>query len=295
MRHKIFLLCFVMNLHFLYSFSQANKYVYYFDADLNTTDKSKSISTGVASLENGLIKLQVSSNLTQQPVLIAFFTDSSLAVKQGLFQSFFKNGRMKSQGNYENNIENGSCEEWDGTGHLIDSTIYDHGKVIDSTRFYYDKNGTLRAHKFVDIKNDKEHIISYNDSGKMISEISFVGQKGILTSYESDTIKTDSLFTREEIQASYPGGSAAWNQYIASRIGRNYDELIKDGQTGTCWVDFMIDTDGKIKNVKATTLQGSALAKIAVNIISNSPKWKPAMEYGRPVKAYRLQPVGFTQ
>ena len=295
MRHKILLLCFVMNFYFLHSFSQANKYVYYFDANLNTTDKSKSVSTGVGSIENNLVKLKISSDLTNQPVLIAFFTDSSLAVKQGLFQLFFKNGRKKSQGNYESNVENGSCEEWDSIGHLIDSIMYDHGKVIDSTRFYYDKNGTLRAYSFFDIKNDKEHIISYNDSGKIISEISFVGQKGILTSHEPDKIKTDSLFTREEIEASYPGGRAAWNQYIATRVGRNYDELIKDGQTGTCWVSFMIDTDGKIRNVQATTMQHSALAKIAVSIISYGPKWKPAMQYGRPVKAYRLQPVGFTQ
>jgi antitoxin component YwqK of YwqJK toxin-antitoxin module len=291
MKHKTILIYLVTYFISLPCFSQT-KYVYYFDANLKTTDKSKSVSTGSGTIENSLLKLYVSDNLTKQPVLIAFFTDSSLAVKQGLFQSFFKSGLKESEGNYENNIENGCWKKWDSTGHLIDSTIYDHGKKMDITHFSYNKNGSLSQYGFEDIKNDTAHYISYNDSGKKISEVSFVGQKGIVTRYNDNTIQTDTVFTRKGISASYPGGDVAWTKYISDRLIRNYNKLIRDQQTGTCWVRFMIDTDGKIRNVQATTMQGSTLAKIAVDIISNGPKWKPAMLHGRLLKAYRIQPVG---
>ncbi len=293
MKHKIIFIYLVSYFLSFTCFSQT-KYVYYFDANLNSVDKVKAVSTGSGIMENSLLKLHVVNNITNQPVLVASFTDSTLAIMQGLFQSFFKSGLKESEGNYENNIENGCWKKWDSTGHLIDSTIYDHGKKMDITGFSYNKNGILSRYHFVDIKNDKEHNISYNDSGKIISEVSFVGQKGIVTLYNDNTIQTDTVFTRKGISASYPGGDVAWNKYIINRLTRNYDELIRDQQTGTCWVRFMIDTDGKIRNVQATTMQGSTLAKIAVGIISNGPKWKPATIYGRPVKAYRIQPVGLS-
>ena len=87
MKHKTILIYLVIYFISLPCFSQP-KYIYYFDANLNTTDKSKSVSTGVGTIENSLVKLNVSDNFTKQPVLIAFLTDSSLAVMQGLFQSW---------------------------------------------------------------------------------------------------------------------------------------------------------------------------------------------------------------
>ncbi len=41
-------------------------------------------------------------------------------------------------------------------------------------------------------------------------------------------------------------------------------------------------------------MQGTALARVAVNAIKNGPKWKPASQYGRFVKAFREQPLSFT-
>ncbi len=55
----------------------------------------------------------------------------------------------------------------------------------------------------------------------------------------------------------------------------------------------MIDKEGKPKNVEAITMQGSALARVAVGAIKNGPKWIPAVQYGRKVNAFREQPVTF--
>ena len=42
-------------------------------------------------------------------------------------------------------------------------------------------------------------------------------------------------------------------------------------------------------------MKGSVLAEVAVNaFVKYGPKWKPAMQYERPVNAYREQSASFT-
>lgn len=290
MKHKTSLLFAAMAFLFFTSFGQKAKYVYYFDSHLNICPQSQSVFTGSGSIENNLVKVNVSDNISKKLVLVAYFTDSSLAVSQGLSQTFFTNGIQQSQKNFENNIPDGLWKEWDSTGHLVDSVIYNHGTKTDSTNFYYYKNGRVGAHSFTDFKNDKFSSIVYDDSGKLVMEILFTGQKGIIKNYKDGKVETDSVFTREETEASFPGGPGAWTEYISQQIKRNIKKLTANDY-GTCIVKFIIDKDGNVGNVEATTMQGSELAKIAVNAIKKGPKWIPAVQYGRPVNAYRLQPV----
>ena len=41
-------------------------------------------------------------------------------------------------------------------------------------------------------------------------------------------------------------------------------------------------------------MKGSILTDVAVKAFKNAPSWNPAIQYGRPVNAYREQPVTFT-
>ncbi len=295
MKRKTVLICLIMYFSTLACFGQT-KYVYYFDDNLNSTDKSKSVSTGMGFLESNLLKLRVLNNLTNQPVLTAFFTDSSLAVKQGLFQSFFKNGLKESEGNYESNIENGLWIKWDSSGRIIDSTIYEKGKKITETALGYQKNGSMDSLVHINFTSDTYEKKYYDDSARLGSEVNFIGQKGFLKDYDKGNLThSDSVFSRLEIEAEPSGGSKAWNQYIMTRLQNNADKIIKSGEYGTCIVKFMVSKDGNIKEAEATTMKGTALAEVAVSIIKNGPKWHPALLYGRAVNAYRLQPITLNQ
>ena len=46
-----------------------------------------------------------------------------------------------------------------------------------------------------------------------------------------------------------------------------------------------------VRDVKATTMQGTLLAKIGINAITKGPKWIPASQNGHIVASYRLQPI----
>jgi periplasmic protein TonB len=101
------------------------------------------------------------------------------------------------------------------------------------------------------------------------------------------------VFTKVEIEAQFPGGDAAWNDYVKKAISAHMDELQDEGKSGTCEVQFIVDKDGAVSDVQALTMQGSKLAEIAVNAIRRGPHWGPAQQNGRKVKAFRKQKITF--
>ena len=100
----------------------------------------------------------------------------------------------------------------------------------------------------------------------------------------------DKIFTKVEIDASFPGGAGGWTKYVRNAILANLDEFT-ESDYGTCIVKFIVDKTGKVSNVEAITMKGSKLAEVATNIIRKGPNWIPAQQNGREVNAYRLQPV----
>jgi protein TonB len=104
----------------------------------------------------------------------------------------------------------------------------------------------------------------------------------------------DKVFTKVEIEASFPGGDAGWARYVKKAIESNIDELTEAGVSGTCRVRFIVSKDGTVSNVEALTMKGTKLAEVAVNAIRKGPAWKPAQQNGRYVNAYREQPITFT-
>jgi hypothetical protein len=58
-------------------------------------------------------------------------------------------------------------------------------------------------------------------------------------------------------------------------------------------VQFIVNTDGTIIDIKPLTDHGFGMEEEAVRVISRGPKWNPAIQGGKQVKAYRRQPVTF--
>lgn len=99
-------------------------------------------------------------------------------------------------------------------------------------------------------------------------------------------------FIRIEREAVFPGGPEAWSKYIQREIEKNIDEFT-ESDFGTCMIRFIVDKNGKVSQVEATTMKESKLAEIAVNAIRKGPDWIPALQNGIFVTATRTQPVAF--
>jgi protein TonB len=113
----------------------------------------------------------------------------------------------------------------------------------------------------------------------------------------------DRVFQKVEIDAEFPGGTGAWTKYVSREIERNSDEIMEDGKSGTVVVLFIVDKEGAVSEVRALPCgeagvpncvgPGSKLAEVAVAAVKKGPKWKPAIQNGKSVKAYRRQPVTY--
>jgi len=102
------------------------------------------------------------------------------------------------------------------------------------------------------------------------------------------------IFTKVEVEASFPGGEGAWGRYLKNNLDANtpIDNGAPEG-TYTVIVRFIVSKDGSISDVVPETKMGYGMEAEAVKIIKKGPKWTPALQNGRNVNAYRRQPVTF--
>ncbi len=103
------------------------------------------------------------------------------------------------------------------------------------------------------------------------------------------------IFEKVETEAAFPGGEAAWRSFLEKNLNPNVpvNNGAKAG-TYTVWIQFVVDKNGNVSDIKALSKHGYGMEAEVIRIIRKSPAWKPAMQFGRLVKAYRKQPVTFS-
>lgn len=71
-------------------------------------------------------------------------------------------------------------------------------------------------------------------------------------------------------------------------------ELSDKAISGTTYVSFVINTDGKINNIQIVKSSGhSALDNEAIKLFIKMPKWKPALINGEKVRSRKTLPILF--
>ena len=102
----------------------------------------------------------------------------------------------------------------------------------------------------------------------------------------------DEVFVVVEEQAEFPGGLDSMYAYIHKNL--KYPELAKEkGIEGRVFVNFIIEKDGSISNVKILRGIGGGCEEAAVEMVKNMPKWKPGKQRGKPVRFQFNLPIKF--
>ena len=109
-----------------------------------------------------------------------------------------------------------------------------------------------------------------------------------------DETNYDQTFTKVEVEAQFPGGLGAWQKYVQRNVnGQVASDNGAPAGSYTVYVQFIVDKEGNISDVKALTNHGYGMEEEAIRAIKRGPKWTPAIQNGRNVKAYRKQPITF--
>jgi protein TonB len=102
----------------------------------------------------------------------------------------------------------------------------------------------------------------------------------------------EEIFTIVEDQPTPKGGMAAFYEYIGKKL-KYPAQARRMGIEGKVFVEFVVDKDGTITDVKAIKGIGAGCDEEAKRVIQNAPKWNPGKQRGRPVKVRMILPITF--
>jgi TonB family protein len=84
----------------------------------------------------------------------------------------------------------------------------------------------------------------------------------------------------------------AFSSWVTSRL--KYPKDAKDAHVdGTVLVKFVVGTNGGIQEVEVEKGVFPSLDAEAVRVIKSSPKWKPGIKDGKPIRVTYTHPVIF--
>jgi periplasmic protein TonB len=102
----------------------------------------------------------------------------------------------------------------------------------------------------------------------------------------------NAIFQFVEHQPSFDGGYAAFYKYINKKL-RYPAQARRMGIEGKVFLNFVIDKEGNITNVKVTRGIGAGCDEAAIKVLQNAPKWNPGKQRGRAVKVSMSLPITF--
>ncbi|MEP6467788.1 MAG: energy transducer TonB [Parafilimonas sp.] len=157
----------------------------------------------------------------------------------------------------------------------------------DTEKTIYNVN--IKLDMLIDtLKNDSFHVsyLIFNADSMLETDLS----KYIDTSNtpEEDYYK---VFTSAQVEAKFPGD---WNKFLERNLNAQVpaDKGAPPGRYSVT-VSFLVDTRGKISEIKAENDPGYGTAEEAVRVIKNGPDWQPAIQNGKKVIYRQKQNIVF--
>jgi protein TonB len=178
-------------------------------------------------------------------------------------------------------------------GPLVKSERYldKDGNVQEGRSFYYDSKGLLDS--TTEWRENKRNGDSYRYTGDSLHmRFKYVYRDDSLVDFvdvlaqKHDTSSKDSA----EKESEFPGGVSRWLRYLNKNL-KYPDRAINskiDGQVRVC---FIVDKEGNVIDPFIAKSVEWSLDDESVAIIKASGQWTPAIQFGKIVKSYKLQPI----
>ncbi|MBN2272769.1 MAG: TonB family protein [Bacteroidales bacterium] len=107
---------------------------------------------------------------------------------------------------------------------------------------------------------------------------------------EENRKEEELVFVVVEDMPEYPGGMDAFRRFIADNIKLS-EEISGTGIKGKVYVQFTVDTDGSLTDVKILRGLDPSVDREVLRVVKLSPRWKPGKQRGKPVKVQFVLPV----
>ncbi|HLT82218.1 MAG TPA: TonB family protein [Cyclobacteriaceae bacterium] len=130
----------------------------------------------------------------------------------------------------------------------------------------------------------------------MDNEITEETKVEVITIQPQEVEKEDpnEIFLVVEETAAPVGGMNAFYEYVGKAMQGKYPaQARRMGIEGRVFVEFVVEKDGSLTDVKAIKGIGAGCDELAVSVVKNSPKWKPGKQRGKPVRQKMVLPIVF--
>ncbi|MBQ0143715.1 MAG: energy transducer TonB [Bacteroidales bacterium] len=137
-----------------------------------------------------------------------------------------------------------------------------------------------------DIKVDDNFMSLEDDANLGVEIMDYVEE------VQEEVVEEEAIpFQLVEEKPSFQGGDAnEFSKWVNQRLV--YPEIAKEnGVQGRVTLQFTVNADGSVSNVKVIRGVDASLDKEAVRVVSSSPKWKPGKQRDRAVKVTYTFPV----
>ena len=277
--------------------TQNRVYIYYFDSQFNTTDSTSAFYYAKGANRDSLFTIYLYLKTENQLLGVEQYTDSTLTIKQGSSMLMQKNGNPQSLKTYKNNQLDGISIDYDEKSRPTDSAVFNNNQKTFASHYSYHKQGHPSLIKREDLLHKITEEYTIDTAGILREEVFFNGKKGFYKTFDNKgvLISDDNITSLQDTDPEFSGGTIAWRSYLEHTI--DIQPLIKRGILPglyTVNVKFVVNVDGSLQNFSTIRSDiGYGIEEEAMRVMRNSPRWIPAKHLGKPVKAFRVQPIRF--
>jgi TonB family protein len=266
--------------------------------------------------EAGKYKLHEYTNDADKKLMgFAWYADAALQVLDGPFENYYPDGKLKNRGNFVNKIRQGIYESWYENGTLNSVKYYTNGILTDTGKVF-SKEGTLINLSVTDKEGSGIQTEYYPDGSINLTGPLLAGKKNgvwtvkrengtnlMIAEFKNDTVTQTTCFADDgttllegvcifQKSASFQGGNQGWRNYLTKNLKYPKEAMQNDIQ-GTVMLEFTINTDGTLEDIRVISSPGQVLSDEALRLIKLSPNWEPAIKFNEPVKGKIRQPITF--
>jgi Gram-negative bacterial TonB protein C-terminal len=90
-----------------------------------------------------------------------------------------------------------------------------------------------------------------------------------------------------DLKPEFPGGHDEFIRFI----GKNYVFPEVDNMSGIVKINFVIEKDGNVSEIKVLSDLGSGTGEEAVRVMKKCPKWTPGIQDGQVVRVIYTLPI----
>lgn len=109
---------------------------------------------------------------------------------------------------------------------------------------------------------------------------------------EAEVASAATVLKFSEVLPAFPGGESAYYAFVR-QTAHFPEEALKRGLSGTVYVSFVVDQQGRVINAEVAKGCGHGFDEEALRVIRLMPWWTPGLVAGKPVRVARTMSVPF--